>query len=106
MNRQIYTYIDLRSMGSAPFWNQIKRYPQITVTADLRKSLKGTEARDKVDGICKYGLNVQAWEFRKLSEAVLPHWTDDETKFHETIVLAQYIRGQIAKWGDDPDIRH
>lgn len=106
MNRQIYTYIDLRSMGSAPFWNQIKRYPQITVTADLRKSLKGTEARDKVDGIFKDDLNVQAWEFRKLSEAVLPHWTDDETKFHETIVLAQYIRGQIAKLGDDPDIRH
>ena len=105
-NRQIYTYLDLRSMGTAPFWREIRRFPQITVTADLRKSLKGSWEQDKVEGIFKQDAVVQACEFRKLSEVLLPHWTDDETKFHETIVLAQFIRGQIAKFGDDPDIRH
>lgn len=93
MNRQIYTYTDLRSLKSAPFWNQIRQYPQITVSANLRKSLKGAK-------------EVFAWEFRKLSDAILPHWTDDETKFHETIVLTQFVRQQIAKFGDDIAIRH
>ena len=38
---------------------------------------------------------------RKLTEAAFPKWRDDETKFHEIVVLSQYIREQIAKCGDD-----
>lgn len=100
MNRPVYTYINLKDLGSAPFWNKIKGFPQITVTADLRKSLKGTVERDKVAGIFNADQNVRALEFRKLSDAIIPHWTDDETKFHETVILSQYLRAQISKQGD------
>lgn len=106
MNREIYTYIDLRYLEAAPFWRQIKRYPQITVTADLRKSLKGNIMRDKVAGLFRDDLMVQAREFRNLVNVILPHWTDDETKFREMVVLSQYIRERIAKAEDNPEIRH
>ena len=92
MNRPIYTYINLKDLGTAPFWEKIKHFPQITVTADLRKSLKGTVERDKIAGIFNADQSVRALEFRKLSDAIIPHWTDDETKFHETVVLSQYLR--------------
>lgn len=100
MNRPVYTYINLKSLASSPYWKDIKRFPQLTVTADLRKSLKGSIDRDKVDGILKDDQSVRAWEFRKLSEAILPHWTDDETKFHETVVLSQYLRTRISQQKD------
>lgn len=106
LNREIYTYTNLRTLGNTPFWNEIKNFPQITVTADLRKSLKGVEEYDKVNGLFMNEPMVQAAEFRKLSDLAVPHWTDEETKFHETIVLAQFVRGQIHKFGDDLEFRH
>lgn len=106
MSREIYTYTDLRTLGSTSFWNEIKNFPQITVTADLRKSMKGTAKYDKVDGLFMNDQSVQAAEFRKLADLAVPHWTDDETKFHETIVLSQFIRGLIHRQGDDPEVRH
>ena len=101
MSREIYTYIDLKRLGKSPYWNQIKNYPQITVTSDLRKSLKGSELRDKVEGIFKDDGGVKVREMRKLADAVFPNWTDDEVKFHEVVVLSKYIREQIAKCGND-----
>lgn len=103
MNRSVYTYINLKELGSSPYWKEIRKYPQITVTADLRKSLKGTEESDKIDGIFKNDAAVCAWEFRKIVDTLLPHWTDDTTKFHETIVLSQFIRKQIIQSGDNQE---
>lgn len=105
MSRDIYTYMDLRTLGQSPYWNKIRNIPQITVTADLRKSLKGSQDHDKVDGIFRDEAIVQACEMRKLNEAAFPKWRADETKFHQTVVLSQFIREQIAKYGDDPVMR-
>lgn len=101
MSREIYTYVDLKQLGKSPYWNQIKNFPQITVTSDLRKSLKGSELHDKVEGIFKNDSFVQVCEMRRLSDEVFPKWTEDEVKFHEVVVLSKYIRDQIAKCGDD-----
>ena len=101
MSRQIYTYTDLQTLNQCPFWNEIRNFPQISVTADLRKSLKGTKEYDKVEGIFKDEAVVQVCEMRKLADKVIPRWTEDETKFHETVVLSQYIREQIRICGDD-----
>lgn len=105
MSRQIYTYTDLRELGYCHFWNQIRNCPQITVTADLRKSLKGTKEYDKVDGLFRDEAVVKVCEMRKLSEAVIPNWTSEETKFHETVILSQYIRKQIELCGEDLEKR-
>lgn len=106
MNRSVYTYINLKELGSSPYWKEIRKYPQITATAELRKSLKGTEESDRTEGIFRNDAAVCAWEFRKIADTILPHWTDDTTKFHETIVLAQFIRKQIIHSGDSPEIKN
>jgi len=101
MNRKIYTYTDLRNLGQTYFWDEIKMIPQITVTADLRKSLKGKMDKDKVDGLFCESPFVKAWEMRKLYELAVPHWTSDETKFRETVILSQFIREKVEVCGDD-----
>lgn len=101
MSREIYTYTDLRTLGQTPFWNKIQNIPQITVSADLRKSLKGSAQYDKVDGLFRDEAIVQACEIRKLTDTAFPKWRDDETKFHETVILSQYIREQIRLCGED-----
>lgn len=106
MNRQVYTYTDLRTIGSYCFWNDIKKYPQISVSSDMRKSLKGSQEYDKIDGLFKDDTSVQVCEFRKLSDTILPKWVDDETKFHETVVLSQFIRNKIAGCGEDKALRN
>ena len=105
MSREIYTYIDLKQLGQNPYWNKIRNFPQITVTSDLRKSLKGSREHDKVDGIFKEEAIVQACEIRMLTEAAFPKWRDDETKFHETVVLSQFIREKLEKCQGDPASR-
>lgn len=104
-NREVYTYTDLKKLGNSTFWNEIREFPQICVSADMRKCLKGSKEYDGTDGLFYQEKQVQVWEFRRLYEAILPKWTDDETKFHETVVLAQFIREQIALYGDDPSVR-
>lgn len=103
MSREVYTYIDLKQLGKTPFWNKIRNFPQITVTADLRKSLKGSREHDRIDGIFKEEAIVQACEMRRLMDTLFPKWSDDETKFHETVVLSQYIREQIEKNEGNPE---
>lgn len=105
MSREIYTYVDLKTLGQSPYWNKIRNLPQIAITADLRKSLKGSAEQDKVDGIFKDEAIVQVCEVRKLAEAAFPKWRSDETQFREMVVLSQYVREQIAKYGDDPIVR-
>ncbi len=105
MSREIYTYIDLKQLGRSPYWNKIRNFPQITVTSDLRKSLKGSQEHDRVDGIFKNEAIVQACEIRKLTDAAFPKWRDDETKFHETVILSQFIREQMAKNGGNESVR-
>ena len=96
MSRKIYTYTDLRTLGSAPFWNEIKRYPQITVSADLRKSLKGVQGFDKVDGLFKDDDQVLVCESAKLTKAVSPKWAVDKSKFHEAVLINRFIREKLS----------
>ena len=50
MSREIYTYTDLTKLNNNPFIDEIKKCPIITVSADLRKCLKGNMEVDRVDG--------------------------------------------------------
>ena len=101
MSKKIYTYTDLRKLGKCTFWNEIKHIPQITVTADLRKGLKGTYENDRVEGIFSKDESVKASEMRNVYELLFPKWADDESKFRETAILAQFIREKMESCGDD-----
>lgn len=101
MSRKVYTYTNLETLDSCFYWNDIKSIPQITVTADLRKCLKGVPEYDGVQGIFTGDASVHAREISRLIEAIIPRWTDDETKFRETVILSQYIRERIARCGEN-----
>lgn len=112
--REIYTYTDIRQLREAYFYDEIKGYPQITVSTDLQKGLRGTKQRISFEGQVKVenlvGLlaedHVVIHDFKTFSESIVPKWTADTTKFRETIVLSEFFRGKIAKEGDDKKVRN
>lgn len=100
-NRQIYTYTDITKLNEAPYWEEIKSFPILTVTADLRKGFVGNPEIDTTTGMFTKDKSVKVCEFRRLSDLVLPGWTDDETKFRQTVVLSQFLRQRISEAKDE-----
>ena len=94
MNRDIYTYTDFEDLQRASYWQEISNYPQITVSVDLRKRMDKIMSRRYQPG------NRYIYDFRRLSDMLIPNWTDHETKFNEIIILSQYIRERIYALAD------
>lgn len=101
MSREIYTYTDLTKLNNNPFIDEIKKCPIITVSADLRKCLKGNMEVDRVDGLFKDDASVYVTEFHGLTTAIDKDWHTDQTKFNEIIVLSEYIRKKIELASSD-----
>ena len=101
MNREIYTYTDLTKLKESKFFQEIKYYPQVTVSADLRKGLIGTMDRDYVEGIFSEDKAVRITEFYSLAQALNKDWGTDQSKFNEMIILSEYIRQRISAAGQD-----
>lgn len=114
MRREIYTYTDLRKLRDAWYYDDLKNYPQITVSTDLQKGLKGTKRRESFEGKLKIdslvGLlaadNSIIHDFKFISDVIIPKWTTDATKFRETIILTEFFRQTIAKNAEDKRIRN
>lgn len=112
--REIYTYTDVSKLKDASFFNEIKKYPQLVVSTDLKKGLKGfkqvTGFEGKTSVIQMPGLipqeNIVVCDFKEFSELLIPKWTTDATKFRETIILSDYFRRRIAREGDNRRIRN
>lgn len=101
MNREIYTYTDLAKIGESRIFQELRHYPQITVTADLRKGLIGTKEKDHTQGIFSADKQMRVTDFRSLSEAVYGDWGSDQTKFYETILLSEFLRQKLSDATDD-----
>ncbi len=95
MSREIYTYTDLTKLNDNKLFQEIKHYPQVAVSTDLRKGLNGNIAWDNVDGILKDDKTLRITEFHSLAQAVNSEWGTDQSKFNETIILSEYIRGRM-----------
>lgn len=93
MKNRIYTYADLTTIENNSWFEEIKNYPQITVSTDLRKGINW-ENKDY-----KY----KAFDFRQVLDNIVPNWTTDETKFQETVILSQYLREKITKTKDEEE---
>jgi len=112
--REIYTYTDVRKIREASFYNEIKQYPQLVVSTDLRKGLNGfkqvTSFEGKMSTVQVQGVvsqdNIKVHDFKGFSDELIPKWTADATKFRETIILSDYFRRRIAKEGDDRRVRN
>lgn len=101
MSREIYTYTDLTKLNESRLYKSIKYYPQVTVSADLRKGLIGTEKIDHVDGLFTGDNRIRVTDFHSLEQALNKQWRDDQSKFYEMIILSEYIRQKIETAGDD-----
>ena len=105
MSREIYTYTDLTKLGESRLFQEIRYYPQVTVSADLRKGLVGTQARDYVNGIFAHDSRMRVTEFHSLAQAVYGDWGTDQGKFGEMILLSEYVRQKLnAAAGDKKQI--
>lgn len=104
MIRTIYTYTDLTRLNVNPFISEIRKYPIITVSADLRKSLVGKMEVDRVDGLFQDDATVHVCAFNELTLAIDENWLSDQAKFNELIVLSEYIRGELEKASDKKEI--
>lgn len=110
--REIYTYTDIRRLQDEKYYEELKQYPQITVSTDLKKGLKGTrvveqfEGKKHVDELT--GLfaddDTPICDFKHFSDQIIPKWTADATKFRETIVLSEFFREKIALAKNDREL--
>ena len=96
MNRDIFTYTDLTRLGQSSFFERIRHYPIVTVSADLRKGLIGKKDFDLVDGILSKDSHIHVTEFQNLSQAIYGEWNSDQNKFYEMILLSEYVRKKVA----------
>ena len=101
MNREIYTYTDLTKLKESSIYQKIKHYPQITVSADLRKGLNGTIERDYVEGLFSGDDSVYITEFHSVAQAFNKDWGTDQSKFNEMIILSEYIRQRMDEVRQD-----
>lgn len=92
MSREIYTYTDLTSLARSENFAEIKGYPQITASSDLRKGLKGRFEHDRTKGIFTDDDQVLITDFHSFSNAIDSEMGTNESKFNEMVLLSEYIR--------------
>lgn len=101
MSREIYTYTDLLKLGENSLFRDIRYFPQVTVSADLRKGLVGAQAKDYVDGIFASDSRMMVTEFHNLTQAVFEGWGTDQSKFTEMILLSEFVREKLNNAAGD-----
>lgn len=94
MIRQIYTYSDLTKLRVSRTFAQIKKYPIITVTTDLRKGLKGRMEVDQVNGIFRSDESVHVTDFGSFMSVIDKDWGSDQSAFNQMVILSEYLRGR------------
>ena len=103
MSREIYTYISLAKLNDCPVFQEIKKYPQIAVSTDLRKGLKGTLDVDRVEGIFSKDPSVAVVEFQSFAKELNGDFNTDYCKFNETILLSEFLREKIEESEKDKE---
>lgn len=104
--REIYTYTDLTALSRSKSFAEIRNYPQIAVSSDLRKGLKGRLEIDRVKGIFAEDSDVIVTDFHSFSTAIDKEWGTNQNKFNELIILSEYIRKRINQAGEDTKARN
>lgn len=101
MPRQIYTYSDLAKLPQSRQFAQIKKFPIVTVSSDLRKALKGRFEYDHVNGIFRTDEEVRVIDFRSLLMLIDKEWGTDQSKFDQLVILSEFLREKLEEAGDN-----
>lgn len=97
MSRAVYTYTDLTKLNTSKNFIQLMKYPQITVSADLRKCLNGKPEIDMVQGLVANDVSFKVTEFHSFAAAIDEAWNTDQSKFNEMIILSEFMRGKLEQ---------
>ena len=84
-----------------PLFQEIKKYPHITVSSDLRKGLVGSDNFDHVEGLFSNDKEIKMTEISTLAQALNGDWDTAPSKFSEIVLLSEYLRQKISEAGDD-----
>lgn len=103
MNREIYTYIDLTKLNKSKNFQELLKYPQITVSTDLRKCMNGRPEIDKVKGLASDISDFKVTEFQQLAKEIEEGWNSDLNKFHEMIILSEFMRRKLENTVNESD---
>lgn len=103
MSRQVYTYTDLKKINKSKNFNDLIKFPQITVSADLRKCLNGNAQIDHVEGVISQDTGFRVTEFRSLAKEINEDWNTDISKFNEIVLLSNFMRDKIKLAKDDAE---
>lgn len=106
MSRQVYTYADLTKLKSNKNFMEIMKYPQITVSSDLRKCLNGTLDKDRVQGMFTDTTSFRVTEFHSFASTIDQEWNTDRGKFRQMLYLSEFVRGKMEEAGSDSKLRN
>ncbi len=101
MSIEVYTYKRIKDLPQLDYWNEIKGYPQITVSWGLKRALKSSNpGTGRSEGILKKDPNFHVVSFRMLQEYTLPDWTTQESRYSLFAMLSSFITGMIREQQD------
>ena len=106
MSRKVYTYTDLTKLNTSKNFLELIKYPQITVSSDLRKCLNGKIEIDRVQGLVSDVANFKVTEFHTFATAIDEEWNTDKSKFNEMIILSEFVRGRLEEAGENTKQRN
>ncbi|WP_028243920.1 hypothetical protein [Pseudobutyrivibrio ruminis] len=104
MSRRVYTYTDLTKITDNPYFEELAKYPIITVSADLRKGFIGSVGIERKDEVISYSGKLNITEFRNITTGINRLWTSDQAKFNETIVLSEFLRNKTNAAKDEKEL--
>lgn len=105
MAREVYTYSDIARLAESKAFQEIKKHPIITVSADLRRGLKGRLDLDRVNGLFRADESVHVTDFHTLLSRIDDDWRADQHQFQQLVIMSEELRRRLMAAGDDPRLQ-
>ncbi|SDB54021.1 hypothetical protein [Butyrivibrio sp. INlla16] len=101
MGRKIYTYTERENLYKCSFWQELKNIPQIVVSNDMKRCLKGKDKKGKPQGIFKSDRNFSVASFDDLKRIILSEWNKPENKYLLRASISRLMKRMIEKSEDE-----
>ena len=94
--RQIYTYVDVKSLINEPFYDIIAASPTITVSRGMR---------DGLNDLGSLGLKHKAVDFQDVFQLISEHWLDEYDSMNKAALTEEFFRKKISSTSSDLDVK-
>ncbi|WP_035766755.1 hypothetical protein [Butyrivibrio sp. NC2002] len=97
MARKIYTYDNREKLYECGFWKELETIPQIVVSNDMKRCLKGKDKRGKMQGIFKNNKSFNVASFDDFKKIILSDWNDPENRYTMYVLASKYIKQLVSE---------